>query len=241
MIDQFEQWMAANSALSQNSIYKYARGFNTVSNEMLQEGVITKPLTEMNPSELDLAITLILNTPSFVEKNRRGNHMYSNALKQYRCLIGNTGKRDEALLEDIKQIESDETLKRTEREVLTRARIGQGLFRDKLMEKYSGKCIITGLAIPEVLIASHIKPWAVSDNDARVSVDNGLLLSATFDRLFDNGLISFKEDGEILISCFIKPESRNMLRIQPQTKYQIMAGSAMQENLEYHRDVVFVK
>ena len=241
MIDQFEQWMADNSALSQNSIYKYARGFNTVSNDMLQEGIITKPLTEMSPSELDLAITLILNTPSFVEKNRRGNHMYSNALKQYRCFIGNTGKRDEALLEDIKQIESDETLKRTEREVLTRARIGQGLFRDKLMEKYSGKCIITGLAIPEVLIASHIKPWAVSDNDARVSVDNGLLLSATFDRLFDNGLISFKEDGEILISCFIKPESRSMLRIQPQTKYQIMAGSAMQENLEYHRDVVFVK
>ena len=167
--------------------------------------------------------------------------MYSNALKQYRCFIGNTGKREEALLEDIKQIESDETLKRTERDVLTRARIGQGQFRDKLMEKYSGKCIITGLAIPEVLIASHIKPWAVSDNDARISVDNGLLLSATFDRLFDNGLISFKEDGEILISCFIKPESRNMLRIQPQTKYQIMAGSARQENLEYHRDVVFVK
>ena len=70
MIDQFEQWMAANSALSQNSIYKYARGFNTVSNEMLKERIITKPLTEMSPSELDLAITLILNTPSFVEKNR---------------------------------------------------------------------------------------------------------------------------------------------------------------------------
>ena len=109
------------------------------------------------------------------------------------------------------------------------------------MEKYSGKCIITGLAIPEVLIASHIKPWAVSDNDARVSVDNGLLLSAPFARLFDNGLISFTADGEIMISCFIKPDSRNMLRIQPQTRYQIMAGSAMQENLEYHRDVVFVK
>lgn len=237
----FEQWMAANSALSQNSIYKYARGLNTVSNDMLQEGVITKPLTEMSPSELDLAITLILNTPSFIAKNSRGNNMYSNALKQFRCFIGNTGKREEAVLEDIKQIESDSSLKKTEREILTKARIGQGQFRDMLMEKYSGKCVITGLAIPEVLIASHIKPWAVSDNSDRVSVDNGLLLSATFDRLFDNGLISFKDDGEILISGFVKQESRSLLGIQPQKRFHIMARAAMVENLEYHRDVVFVR
>ena len=237
----FEQWMAANSALSHNSIYKYARGLNTVSNDMLQEGVITKPLTEMSPSELDLAITLILNTPSFIAKNSRGNNMYSNALKQFRCFIGNTGKREEAVLEDIKQIESDSSLKKTEREILTKARIGQGQFRDMLMEKYSGKCVITGLAIPEVLIASHIKPWAVSDNSDRVSVDNGLLLSATFDRLFDNGLISFKDDGEILISGFVKQESRSLLGIQPQKRFHIMARAAMVENLEYHRDVVFVR
>jgi len=241
MIDRFEQWMAANSSLSQSSIYKYARGLNTVSKDMLQEGVITRPLTEMSPSELDIAITLILNTPSFVEKNNRGNNMYSNALKQYRCFIGNMGKREEAVLEDIKQIETDKTLKKTERETLTKARIGQGKFRDLLMQKYSGKCVITGITIPEVLIASHIKPWAVSDNDDRISVDNGILLSATFDRLFDNGLISFKADGEIMISGFVKQESRNLLRIQPQVRYPIIPSESMLKNLEYHRDVVFVR
>jgi predicted restriction endonuclease len=241
MLNRFKQWMVDNSSLSQNSIYKYARGLNTVSNDMTREGVIAKPLIEMSPSELDLAITLILNSPSFVEKNCRGNHMYSNALKQYRCFIGNTGKREEAVLEDIKQIEADQTLKKTERDILSRARIGQGIFRDQLMRKYSGKCVITGLAIPEVLIASHIKPWAVSDNCDRISVDNGLLLSATFDRLFDNGLISFMQDGEIMISGFVKQDSRSLLGIQPQARYNIMARAEMLENLEYHRDVVFVR
>ena len=66
------------------------------------------------------------------------------------------------------------------------------------MEKYSGSCIITGLDHPKLLVASHIKPWAVSTNAERLSVDNGLLLSATYDRLFDCGLITFKKTGKYI-------------------------------------------
>lgn len=241
MLQSFQQWMTDNSNLSNSSVYKYVHGFNTVSKDMLREGIITKPLSEMSIRELDLAITVIFNTPSFIKKNKTGNNMYSNALKQYRCFIGSTGLMDASFIEDIKNLETDVTLKKTDREVLTKARIGQGIFREHLLEKYSNRCIITGIAIPEVLIASHIKPWAVSSNEDRLSVDNGLLLSATYDRLFDSGLISFKKNGEIVISGFISREQREILHLVPKNQYELLSDQPMLKNLEYHRDVIFVK
>ena len=83
----------------------------------------------------------------------------------------------------------------TERDVLTKARIGQGKFRANLVA-YWGKgerCALTGIAIPEMLVASHIKPWRDSTNDERLDPMNGLLLAAHVDKLFDRYLLSFEE------------------------------------------------
>ena len=85
----------------------------------------------------------------------------------------------------------------TKREFIVKARIGQGKFREQLLAKY-GSCIISGIDLSKVLVASHIKPWAVSTNEERVSVNNGLLLSATYDRLFDSGLITFSMNANFL-------------------------------------------
>lgn len=81
------------------------------------------------------------------------------------------------------------------------------MFREKIKEKYNNRCIITDINISQVLIESHIKPWAVSNNEERLSVDDGLLLSVTFDRLFDSGLITFKKDGTLLISNLISKDN----------------------------------
>jgi hypothetical protein len=80
------------------------------------------------------------------------------------------------------------------------ARRGQDVFRARLMQIWKGACAVTSLDIPELLIASHIKPWDGADGWDRLNGHNGLLLSANLDRLFDQGLISFADDGEMLLS-----------------------------------------
>ncbi|MEH6461917.1 HNH endonuclease [Chitinimonas sp. JJ19] len=78
------------------------------------------------------------------------------------------------------------------------ARIGQGLFRKRVM-KIEQRCRVTGVTNADVLIASHIKPWRLSDDAEKLDGQNGLLLAPHVDRLFDRGYISFSADGEILI------------------------------------------
>lgn len=80
------------------------------------------------------------------------------------------------------------------------ARVGQGWFRDGLLRAWDGRCAVTGLGVPEALRASHIVPWRLSSDAERMDLENGLLLAATLDALFDVGLISFDDDGALLVS-----------------------------------------
>lgn len=89
----------------------------------------------------------------------------------------------------------------TEREAVVRQRIGQQLFREGLMTLWQGQCAISGLAVPELLRASHAKPWADSSDDERLDVYNGLLLSANLDAAFDGGLLGVDDDGQVLVSA----------------------------------------
>jgi len=97
------------------------------------------------------------------------------------------------------EIARDSKIPDTEKQQLVKARIGQGLFREQLLT-YWRKCCLTGCDLPDVLRASHIKPWRDCSNAERLDMYNGLLLSPNMDVLFDKGFISFKDTGEILIS-----------------------------------------
>lgn len=111
-----------------------------------------------------------------------------------------TESRARELIEDLAELEFD-VPDVTEREQLAKARIGQGLFRARVIEKWGrGEvCALTGVAIPEMLIASHVRPWRESTNEERLDPLNGLLLVAHADRLFDSHLLSFKQSrGEYL-------------------------------------------
>lgn len=84
---------------------------------------------------------------------------------------------------------------------LVKQRIGQNLFRQALMDYWGGACAVTGLDLSEVLRASHAKPWAICDTDAeRLDVFNGFLLAAHLDALFDQGLLTFADDGTAILS-----------------------------------------
>ena len=236
----FIKWLKLSSNLSDSSIDKYSGAVNTVSKEMLAEHVISKPIADMEIYEIDLAIEVIFRTKSFIEKDARVNHMYSNALKWYRSFVSAFSEKETSAKAEEERVLLNPNIDETERRAIVKSRIGQGQFRDNLLFKYK-KCIITGISIPQVLVASHIKPWAVSDNKERLDVDNGLLLSATYDRLFDSGLISFNEKGQVLSSKFISVDNLRLLGIDLKNEYPIKYSSRMENYLTYHRDVVYLK
>lgn len=89
----------------------------------------------------------------------------------------------------------------TEREALRTARVGQGKFRMGLLDRFQRCCPMTGIADPDMLLASHIIPWAHCRSDAeRLDVENGLLLSALWDAAFDSRRVSFSPQGAALVA-----------------------------------------
>jgi len=89
------------------------------------------------------------------------------------------------------------------RDIITKARIGQNFFRRSVLAGYEGICCMSGVSIPELLIASHIIPWA-NTKENRLNPSNGLCLSAIHDRAFDKGLISVDTNYKIIISKKLK-------------------------------------
>lgn len=241
-ISLFVKWLEENTNLSESSIVKYSGAIRTVSREMHEMGTISKPLNSMSIFELDIAICAILSNKCFIDKNRRGNNMYSNALKQYRCFVNTVfDGQEENVSQVINGIVNNAALRETERAAIVQARIGQGLFRRELIKKYNGKCIITGIDHPKLLTASHIKPWSVSTNTERISVNNGLLLSATYDRLFDAGLITFDKGGALYLSSLIGNENIKRLHLEKDMRFELYPNHSMIVFLEYHNDVLFVR
>lgn len=87
----------------------------------------------------------------------------------------------------------------TVRQALVNARVGQGSFRIRMLRLWEHRCALTGCAVESVLVASHAKAWKDSNNDERLDEFNGLPLAASVDRLFDQGLIAFADDGALLL------------------------------------------
>ena len=86
-----------------------------------------------------------------------------------------------------------------DRAVQTTVRVGQNFFRSAVMSAYGGRCCITALSVPSLLVASHIVPWR-HDKSNRLNPRNGLLLSALHDKAFDSGLLTINDDMTVLVS-----------------------------------------
>ena len=102
----------------------------------------------------------------------------------------------------------------TTRAAMIQARLGQGDYRKQMLALWDGKCAVTGLAVLSVIVASHAKPWAGSNDEERLDPNNGLPLTANLDKLFDRHLITFDPaTGRMLISDVIKEDERMILGI----------------------------
>ena len=129
----------------------------------------------------------------------------------------------------------------TEVLALVKQRRGQDLFRAALMDYWGGACAVTGIAIPELLRASHAKPWAKCDTDAeRLNVFNGFLLCAHLDALFDRGLLTFDEQGDAILSSGIDDRARQTLNLAQPLRLRWLTAEHT-PFLAWHRESLFQK
>jgi len=125
--------------------------------------------------------------------------------------------------------------KDTSRKVLQNARLNTDSLRKLAMDRDESKCRICSIDNPDLLVCSHIKPWR--DGEGRLDLDNVLMLCVFHDRLFDRGLISFNNDGSIVVSTQVDLENRMIRLLLENTEVlQIQSNTEkVCEYLDYHR------
>lgn len=135
----------------------------------------------------------------------------------------------------------DEDIADTETATVVKIRKGQNKFRNKLLQELKPECPITKINDKRLLIASHIKPWALSSDYERLDVNNGFILSAMIDRLFDEGLITFSFTKEIIISKSLSLSNRDNLGIESNQTVQKLPIAGRENYLDYHHNKVFLR
>lgn len=195
----------------------------------------TRPLV-VHPSFLDVADSLRALGVDIIEPLRSYVNAHLREFPEYlapnRTTVGRHGfalgvsdgnlAATVALLEGASRLETYEGQVRvvaptedplTEKERLQAARIGQGDFRNALVVAWVGRCPLASVDHLPLLRASHIKPWRSSTNAERLDPFNGLLLAVHVDALFDRGLISFEDNGTLLISSMLSQDNLGRLGI----------------------------
>ena len=128
----------------------------------------------------------------------------------------------------------------TEKLTLTKARIGQGEYRRKLLE-LCPFCPITLVSDDRLLIASHIKPWASSNDFEKKDPKNGFMLTPTFDFLFERGFLSFTDDKKTILSPFLSNMTYSKIGISDNKIIQHLPIEGRENYLEYHRTTILKK
>lgn len=137
------------------------------------------------------------------------------------------------IVHDLAQIDQQDVVVTTKK-ALVDARLGQGKFRDDVLEAWENCCAVTGSMVLAAIRASHIKPWRASTNDERLDPNNGLPLIASLDALFDAGLISFNSSGQLLVSGSLNTVERGIFGITKMA-LQKKPSAKTSQYLAYHR------
>ena len=231
--DQYGRWAKAIGK-SDKTIKNYVGALkNSIPNWLNDAGVAKQSLLSIGSYyEYEQIISKTYEVQEFVEKDRRGNGMYSAAIKSYRSFLSDVTQVE--VQQDIDNIILDENIPATQKAMMVNTRIGQGRFREDLISYWQG-CAITKYQNKSFLIASHIKPWSKSDNLERLDPFNGLLLLANIDKAFDLGYVSFNETGRILISEHL--EDYETLGLSKDMN--VLLTSKHQDYLAFHRESRF--
>jgi predicted restriction endonuclease len=152
------------------------------------------------------------------------------------AILARRGAAADAPVSEPVEVETDNYVGAT-RSVTVQVRIKQGFFRSAVLASYDMKCCMTGLAVPELLVASHIVPWA-ADEKNRLNPRNGLCLSSLHDRAFDVGLITVNEKHVIRVSRQLKKGKPNWLTTRALMELE---GKRIRLPERFHPDPEFLK
>lgn len=147
---------------------------------------------------------------------------------------------------DIEEISLENFPKGKEKESTIKTRVNQSFFRSTILSSYNLKCCITGLSIPDFLVASHITPWS-KDKENRTNPHNGLCLNSIHDKAFDKGFITVTPDLKVMISeCFNdysndKSVNEFFIRYDNQNIMKPERFLPAKEFLDYHFQEIFIK
>ncbi|AXG73864.1 HNH endonuclease [Flavobacterium arcticum] len=145
-----------------------------------------------------------------------------------------------SLFSDIKDLKGETKIR------AVKTRVNQSVFREIILTNYRSKCAITGINIPDLLYASHIIPWSKNEKE-RLNPENGICLSALYDRSFDKGYLSFSDNYKVLLSSKLKEKSNTeyyskyFASIENTTLIKPIKYYPSKLFLEYHRDEIFDK
>lgn len=150
-------------------------------------------------------------------------------------LVFTYGKKKDGTLEVTPKSNKDE-----KRETESRyARVGQGKYREGLLEQCPF-CPFTRIADDRLLIASHIKPWAASNDIEKVDPYNGYILSPMFDKLFDQGYITFTKDKHVILSNALSSYTWKLISIKNDEYLEFLPMDEKRvEYLKFHHEAVF--
>ena len=231
----FEAWLL-NVGKSERSAKSYSGAVSgVISNWAIDAGITNCALTDLRTvKEYIKVVDEIKSIPIFQARNAKGNGMYSSALNAYRDYLADISAED--IQDDIAELFDDQSLGKTEKAMLINARVGQGKFRQQLIDEWQG-CALTGFNDPRFLVASHIKPWRNSDNQERLDPYNGLLLLPNYDKVFDLGYITFAADGDIMVST----ELENIDLLGVRHNMAVRLDHRHHGYMSYHREMVFEK
>lgn len=163
------------------------------------------------------------------------NEHENRVLSKYRNI-----QRELEIDEMEREIENSDNMGETEKYSIIQSRQGQGIFRDRCIQRYTSKCAITELSNIEILEAAHIKPWSECDNQERLDPNNSILLTSTLHKLFDRGYFTFDSDLEIIVSESLDEELTELMDyfIENNNIAEKLEGS--EEYLRYHYQEVFI-
>lgn len=152
---------------------------------------------------------------------------------------------DSEILDEEELVSLPDSFIGEEKQVQTRVRVGQNLFRKSVLSSYNFKCCISELSVPRLLVASHIIPWK-DNQDNRLNPRNGLCLSMIHDKAFDLGMLTITEDLKVLISKKYHSDNDEFFQSSLGSfdgKELVLPNkfSPDQEFLAYHREEIFEK
>lgn len=126
----------------------------------------------------------------------------------------------------------------TEKEVMVKVRTLQYKFRNDLIKELKS-CPITGVRDKRLLVASHIKPWCLSNDAEKLDIHNGFVLTPLYDTLFDRGLITFTKGKKLFLSPSLTSETIGLLNLESKV-YDELPVNGREKYLEFHNDKVFI-